>query len=322
MFRSWKLCGVLSVFLLASLLISAQAQDGEELGGGEVDFTGGPGGDEETYEEQVDDEEEDGSQPESVWVDEHFTEEQLKEIHKKVDANGDKKISHAELLAFSNITRQKLIERDSHDEFEELDSDSDGKISLDELLGHHEDTIEGIEMPVKSAEEQAEDDAFKALETAKFKAADANHDGFLFKDETHGIFYPEAHDGVLDLVAASNLKIKDTNGDGELDPEELWRNEDDDDEPDKKHAEEALAVQAADFEKLDLDANGKISLAEYKQFESGHFHMSDAMKHLIETADQDGDGLLTATELSRAKELLANHPAVPHLLEWINHHEL
>lgn len=341
MLRSWKLCVVLSVSLLANLWIGAQAQDDEA-----VDLPEGAAGgegeegimheepeehhgqvpDADGYiEEQVpDDEDDEDGTPEqqSVWVDEHFTAEQLMDIHKKVDADGDKKVSLVELLAFNKLTRQKVIADDAKTEFAETDSNSDGKISLNELLGHHEDTIEGIEMPAKPAEEEAEDAEFKALETAKFKAADGNKDGFLSEEESHGIFYPEAHDGILDVVAAATLKSKDKNGDGELDHDELWDPQEEEASEDNKPDEETLSVQKTDFEKLDLDASGKINLEEFKHFESGHHYTKDAMQNLIDTADKDGDGLLTATELSRAKEGLANHPAVPHLLEWIEHHEL
>ena len=60
--------------------------------------------------------------------------EQMHGIHKKMDANGDGKVSMAEVLAFSDSTRRQIAEREVETVLEEMDLDKDGKLSVQELV--------------------------------------------------------------------------------------------------------------------------------------------------------------------------------------------
>ena len=67
-----------------------------------------------------------------------------------------------------------------------------------------------------------------AMETAKFHAADANHDQLLDKAEMASLFFPETNSAVLDVVAQHTMKAKDKDGDGSLSFKEFVETPDDD----------------------------------------------------------------------------------------------
>ena len=63
-----------------------------------------------------------------------------------------------------------------------------------------------------------------ALETAKFKAADADGDGLLNPQEMTSLFYIETSTAVLDVAVQETLKLKDKNKDGVLNVKEFLEN--------------------------------------------------------------------------------------------------
>ena len=48
-----------------------------------------------------------------------------------------------------------------------------------------------------------------------------------------------------------------------------------------------VAEQSAIFQKLDTDKSGGLNLPEVKSWESGAFHVADAMQHFFEVADEE-----------------------------------
>lgn len=240
-----------------------------------------------------------------------LTSEQMRGMHAQIDANKDGKVSMEEIILYSQSMRKVIAKKDIHTVIDEMDSDKDGKLSLVELLKDMEQWGE------EGEEDKAQAAKRKELETVKFHAADANKDGFLDTEELPALFYPETHDGVLELTAAATLKSKDTNGDGVLTSKEFW-------EGDAVDGED-LAIsdeEQADFNKLDVDGSGTLSLQELKAWESGGFHTEEAMKKLFELADQDHDMMVSADELDSARELIAGSDAQYHLMEWSEHAEL
>merc|ERR1740129_2193948 len=99
--------------------------------------------------------------------------------------------------------------------FELADRDSDQHVTPDELIADMEQWGEGDE-------DKKEAQGRKTLELAKFKAADTDGNGLLDNEELPSLFYPEIHNGVLDLTAKATMQQKDRNGDGLLDPKEFW----------------------------------------------------------------------------------------------------
>jgi Ca2+-binding EF-hand superfamily protein len=295
-------------------------EDAEAADGAEDDETHADADD---NSEEADADDKEDADEESVWTEEQISSDQIRNMHKKIDANNDGKVSMAEILDFSKSSRKAIVGKEALVVFDQMDSNKDGKISLEELIensfGAPVPDADGVPITPKPSADQDADDARikkeKELESAKFKAADANSDGFLDKAELPAAFYPEVNDGVLVVVAAASLKGKDKDGDGELTPEEFWEHE-------EGENEDVVAEQAADFAKLDTDHNGKLNLAEFKQWESGAYHTHDAMTQLFEVADEDTDHHVTASEMDNARPVLANTPATSHLVEWAEHYEL
>jgi len=232
-------------------------------------------------------------------------------MHSKIDADKNGKVSLAEILSYSAHMRKIIAKKDIHTVIDEMDADKDGKLSLPELLKDMEQWGE------EGEEDKAQAVKRKDLETAKFKAADSDNSGLLDGDELPALFYPETHDGVLTMTAASTLKSKDTDGNGELTPKEFWEGDAVDGE-DLAISEE----EQADFSKLDTDSSGQLNLQELKAWESGSFHTEEAMKKLFELADQDSDMMVSADELDTARQLIAGSDAQYHLMEWAEHAEL
>merc|ERR1712046_347868 len=119
----------------------------------------------------------------------------------------------------------------------------------------------------------------------KFKLSNSNKDGSLSHDELPALFYPEVDPALLELVTNSQLTRRDRNGDRKLSLDEA------DDEK-------------ADFDALDKDKDGFLSLKELEHWESGRFHSEAAMKDLMQMADEDNDEHITASELAQVQETI------------------
>jgi len=241
-----------------------------------------------------------------------LTSDQMRLIHSKVDANADGMMSMAEILGFSKNVRLEITKKDVGTIADEMDTDRDGKLSLEELLKDIETWVDEGE-----AEMNGEALARKEVEIQKFKVADRNGDGVLDIEELPGVFYPETNDDVLDIAAAHTHKRKDRDGNGQLSPQEFWEGDGVDGQDQTMSKEED-----ADFAKLDVNSDGGLSVEELKMWEAGTFHTEDAMQKLFEIADENLDSHITADELARARERIAGIDAQYYLMEWAEHHEL
>merc|ERR1740129_2252164 len=101
---------------------------------------------------------------------------------------------------------------------EDIDTSKDGKLSLEEYMDdiHKQLTGGGHE------EDKATLQSRKAVEKAKFEAADSNKDGILDASELPGLFYPDTHEGVLHVSTKDAMLSKDANSDGRLSKEEFF----------------------------------------------------------------------------------------------------
>jgi len=239
--------------------------------------------------------------------------EQLKGIHSKFDLNQDGKASLSEVYEYALGIRKDIARKDIATILEEMDTNKDGKLSVQELLADMDQQADGDE------EEMKEIQARKDLEVQKFKIADKNGDESLDLDELPALFYPETHEGVLELTAASTLKQKDLDGNGKLSPKEFWEG----DMMDREDGGSSISEEEKqDFAKLDKNGDGELELSELKEWESGRFHTGEALQSLFNIADKDKDGHLSAQELTEGRELIAGSDAQYHLMEWVEHNEL
>jgi Ca2+-binding EF-hand superfamily protein len=298
---------------------------------GAHDYTGGDddasdamsddGDDTEASNGDVDDDEVSDEDLKSVWEENPLTSEQIIQLHKKMDSNGDGKVSAEELDVFTKSTRTAILKKETEVVFEQTDENKDGKISLEELLEANFGSIPDDEPQIEEEKEHIENQKKgREEETEKFKLADVNKDNFLDKDELTTVFYPEIDHKMLEYTAALGLKAKDKDGDGLLTPEEFWGDADPVD-PDSAD-QENYDTNKEDFAKLDLDKDGKLNLKEILGWESGAYHMDSAMEQFFHVADDDEDKHISREELVKAREPLANSPASGHLMSWAEHYLL
>eukprot|EP00933_Yihiella_yeosuensis_P015076 TRINITY_DN13274_c1_g1_i1.p1 TRINITY_DN13274_c1_g1~~TRINITY_DN13274_c1_g1_i1.p1 ORF type:complete len:301 (-),score=74.27 TRINITY_DN13274_c1_g1_i1:179-997(-) len=238
--------------------------------------------------------------------------EQLRGLHAHLDLNRDGKVSLQEVIQFSREMGRRIAMKDVNAILEEVDTNKDGQLSLDEHLNDIHNQAEGGD-----TEEIKLMEAKKIVETQKFRAADMDENQALSLEEVASLFYPETHEGVLDVSVAETLRTKDQNGDGVLDVKEFWEFGAGDSEEEQLSEEER-----EDFRKLDLDGSGTLDHNELKQWESGIFHVNSAMQKLIEMVDKDGDMHATVEEFTADPAGIAASDAQYHLMEWAEHHEL
>lgn len=234
-----------------------------------------------------------------------LTWDEMHSLHSRIDRDGNGKVSMAEVLRLSHDERKASAIRHIQDVLGEIDGDSDGKLTLAEVLRDLEQWggEDGGERSQKSA-------LTMDLEREKFKLADADKNGLLDTQEFPALFFPETHDGVLELMTKAALEVKDTDKDGLLTLREFC------------HVGDDAVLNSEDFAKLDKDGNGLLDLEELKAWESGRFHAEEDMKKLFQIADKDDDMHLTAEELGDARELIAGSSAQYHFMEWAAHYEL
>jgi Ca2+-binding EF-hand superfamily protein len=238
---------------------------------------------------------------------EGLTPELLRALHYKLDENSDGKVSPKEVTNYYMNYGKRMAMQDVSKLLEDLDKSKDGLLSLEE---HLEETREstsagGSDDSEEEAPPAKAGEDYLAIETAKFKAADANGDGLLDKPEIVSLFYPETNDKVLSIVVEESLQHKDTNKDGKLTLEEFHY-----------HDKELIKEQKDEFKNLDANKDGFIDKNELLPFESGRFHMDESSKALFSIADDNKDLHLTADELASSTESIADSDIRHHLHMW------
>lgn len=268
-----------------------QEMEGEELDGeDDLGDPAYPDGDEETEEEDV-------------W--DPLTSEQMRALHKKIDANANGKVSLAEITEYAQSMRRAMAKMELDDIMKGKDTNKDGKLDFHEYLGDP-----GL-VPEKEQNEK----------TFEFKELDKNNDKFVDADELASVYHHHTNEKVENDLTKFALKDKDKNHDGVLSLEEFYihlQPEDEDEEP-VEITEEDKEI----FGKLDVDGTNSLSLQELIAWESGSFQAEEAVKKIFMQADKDGDSQITADELDGARHDIANHHDVDaqmYLMQWADHH--
>lgn len=236
------------------------------------------------------------------------TADHLRKLHKQLDKNKDGKVALHEVMEHGHHMRKAVVTKEIAGIFNEIESTKDGHLSMEEHLAEIGEFHEG---------DDEEKEKQKAHDIAKFKAADINKDDKLDQEELVHMMYPDTHPEVLDLHTKEDMRKRDANKDGKLSKEE-WKKDatpGEHEDPDKKHDPEA------DFDRLDEDKSGFIEYAELRHWESGLHHRDSAMRSLLEMADKDKDGLLTADELAGVADDLDGHDSHAHIMEWVFHED-
>jgi len=254
---------------------------------------------------------------------EDLTPEQLVALHGKIDNDSNGKLSIDEVLGFFHETRKGAAAQDGKMMMDEMDEDKDGKLSLEEVTKDHD---AGDEHEGHDPKDVAVREAQERRSREKFEAADINKDGFLDDLELAAYFNPELHDHVLEVVAKHTMDEKDLDKDGFLSHDEFWSKVQAV-ESDSELEEGEPSVPPTDdddekvFKKTDKNGDGKIDLEELVYWEAGHVHTAEAMESFMALADTDSDQHVSIDELHAAHGKDENE-AKYHFMEMAQHHEL
>lgn len=251
---------------------------------------------------------EDGTQPGG-----DLQAEQVMPLHGKMDADSDGKLSMSELLEFWKSTRVEIAKKDVPEQLESMDTNRDGKVSLIELAG-----MEGPELDEKGEPKKGWKPIPTDLERLKFKTADKNKDGFLDLEELPACLYPETNDEALSKTVSYTFQTQDEDGDGELNPQEYFQQE----EGQKGEAYMSWDEQMLDFKVVDTDGSGKLSQEEVREWESGRLTTQKTWKEFFTSHDKDEDGHISPDELQKALPSMYGSEAGAQMSDWVVHHEL
>jgi len=233
----------------------------------------------------------------------------MEAMHKKMDIDGDGRLSLNEVIEFSRLTFKVMAANASADRMEVYDTNKDGQLSFEEMIRDYEDidTNRLSDHEKKILEEQTRTE--KQHLKDRFEAADTNKDGKLDKNELGQIDWPQASPDVLKALAQTSVKRKDQDGDGKLDPKEFFSGL-------EKNG------RWKKFAQLDVDGDGKLSEEELYVKESSEHSILTAFKALFADADTDKDSHLSLDEFHKHMPLMGQHAAADYITEWMFHHRI
>lgn len=236
---------------------------------------------------------------------------QMTKLFKKMDKDGDGKVSSDDFLAYAKHMQVEIAKADMPAIMEEIDEDKDNKLTLDEIL------VELKNSPQK--DEQGNDVPMsEETETAKFNYADRNQDGALDIHELPFYFTPEIHPEIQEDMSKESMMGMDHNEDGKLTQEELF--------PPEQAAQMDMGSVDLNhvFEMHDEDKDGFVDLKELMIFESGWGKTKHSLNEVFTKADANDDGHITAKELGKSidKWLSRDSEGAFQIQQWVTHHEL
>merc|ERR1719422_625302 len=238
-----------------------------------------------------------------------ISEEQLAAVFKLVDKDGDGKVKIQDFLPVHQASQKKMVQNDRHEVFEGLDTDKNGKVSLDEMYGDS--------FTAKTAEQDPDEQTWKKLEMDKFKVADSDGDGSLNEEEVMMLLYPDMHPELLEIQVAHTLKEWDQDGDAMVDLNEYVHRG-----GDPSFDQEILEDDRKEFKVLDKNGDGKLDQKELVVHEQALHYVELALQETLADADADSDGFMTLDELKQIRDKLAGTQTDMHLKEWVEQNEL
>eukprot|EP00933_Yihiella_yeosuensis_P015758 TRINITY_DN1363_c5_g1_i1.p1 TRINITY_DN1363_c5_g1~~TRINITY_DN1363_c5_g1_i1.p1 ORF type:complete len:400 (-),score=93.35 TRINITY_DN1363_c5_g1_i1:127-1254(-) len=261
---------------------------------------------------------------------EALTSKQLERLHNLLDDNHDGKIALHEVVARAKVLHRDMSMKVMSTQWQELDQNKDGTLSLDEYLSHYrkryKDEVEMF-MKRRAAKAQAGNALYQKrldkekqgmmeqrleLEKQKFKAADQDGDEVITPPELFFLFSPETHDHMLDVIVKQMLKREDQDGDGQLNSAEFFEIEESDEMPEYKRR----------FKAVDKDGDKLINESELRHYVSGQFLIEDAFGLLIDRLDEDNDKHNDKKEFVKPEAIFEHPRAHEFLSSWASHMEL
>lgn len=135
----------------------------------------------------------------------------------KMDSNGDKAITAAELKQWILRSFKSLSEEESKEKFDEADKDKDGKVTWAEYRAETYGVENEEESNIFSGKEHDEEQRLMKNDRELFDSADLNNDGQLDPKEFLSFTHPEEAPHMLDVILKQTLEEKDTNKNGFVD---------------------------------------------------------------------------------------------------------
>lgn len=211
---------------------------------------------------------------------------ELKRLHRSMDLNRDGNLTSDEITKFHHDSDALILKREAKMLSRRVDRNGDGKVSVKEVCNAKK---------VKFAVNTTEDNV---------RVADANSDGFLSKDEFLWLLRPDKNESVLAVALRDALAEVDSDSNGKVSRSEF----------------DAAGNADLDFKALDLNGDGSLSAEEYTPLQTGHHHTKITLERIIEVADENKDGNMTAAEWIKAWDVLEAVDSEAHkrLKSWKN----
>lgn len=215
-----------------------------------------------------------------------------------MDTDKDGKVSLDELQHFRLETAKSHV-RKMFRLPTDVDTNKDGKLSFEEMKDEH--TRLGLSL------QRLDPEGIKrefAKEESKFRQADINKDGKLEGDELL-VYYHADLDHEISLLDAKHwMQEMDQNKDGKITPPEF-------------------TMFNANFAHVDHDQNGEIDVEELHHWATGLQDFISTMLRVIRVADKDHDNMLTLQELINARNAMYKTGSQVYFNEWADiHNEL
>ncbi|XP_070396021.1 reticulocalbin-2 isoform X2 [Dermacentor albipictus] len=255
----------------------------------------------------------------------------LKELAIKMDKDKDGFVDRLELIDWILRSFKLLTQEEAAERFEDEDKNGDGKVTWDEHVS------EAFGSPQKISDSDSEDNDLRNLERVTvlqnpsqslsslvdsvrrsrkqlleeddryFKAADANGDGVLDKNEFPKFSHPSEFPEMQETLYEETMKRKDVDKDGYLSLEEFTT-----EDPDKPLSNEQYIAEKERFE-VDYDKNGDRKLDKEETLNwllPGNDEVAEQeAEHLIANGDADNDGKLSIQEIIDHHELFVGSEA-------------
>mmetsp|Transcript_64672 Transcript_64672/g.122676 ORF Transcript_64672/g.122676 Transcript_64672/m.122676 type:complete len:275 (-) Transcript_64672:33-857(-) len=214
----------------------------------------------------------------------------LRRLHADIDDDSDGKVSIDEILSFAKTSAKAIAQQSSASALSDFDKNGDGYLTLWEHLS----SAHGGFFTVNEDYDNDEDYkrkrlSDKKLQTDLFAAADENGDGRISPDESTALYYPnrEWNEDTATVAAKSTIAARDTDEDGMLSAKELF------------DIDDLENIDLSPFKLVDTDGDGYLNLEEVLTYETGHHVLQKDMQDMFEIADQDLDGKLSAQEIAQ-----------------------
>ncbi|KAH8409453.1 hypothetical protein KR222_005501, partial [Zaprionus bogoriensis] len=238
---------------------------------------------------------------------------------KLMDLNKDEFVDRHELKAWILRSFKKLSEEEAADRFEEIDLDTDNRITWKEyLLDTYAMEDEDFKKEVIDFDSYEEEQNMIKQDKEMFNAADTNKDGVLTPEEYVAFQNPEEHPHMLPVLLEHTMLDKDSNRDGKIDFKEYVG------EAATHHDKEWLVTEKDHFDNQhDANGDGVLTGDEVLSWivPSNTAIASDEVDHLFVSTDEDHDDRLSYLEILNNYDTFVGSEATDYgdHLQNINH---